>query len=129
MSSFQISKARLKQIIREEQGNLAKAAPLTEFTEQGDKYATQYVVNRLEARGFDLALKAVMAEDEMQMGGYNRGNVREAAMDILDRITGPNRQSATENKEPAPSAGEEKNENLDLEDLIRQELLAALSGE
>tara|TARA_Y100000385_G_C12645901_1_gene447424 strand:+ start:192 stop:473 length:282 start_codon:yes stop_codon:yes gene_type:complete len=93
MSSFQISKARLKQIIREEQERLDEES-------QG--------LEEKSTKKYDDNPKLKGDQDELPDG------LQKA---IIDKEGG----DADEE--------EEKNESLELEAMIRQEILAALNGE
>jgi len=94
MSSFQISKARLKQIIREEQERLDEES-------QG--------LEEKSTKKYDDNPKLKGDQDELPDG------LQKA---IIDKEGGD-----------ADEEEEEKNESLELEAMIRQEILAALNGE
>mgnify|MGYP001471124872 CR=1 FL=1 len=94
MNTFQITKARLKQIIREEQQKLDEESQSLE-----EKSTKKYDDNP----------KLKGDQDELPDG------LQKA---IIDKEGGD-----------ADEEEEEKNESLELEAMIRQEILAALSGE
>ena len=95
MNSFKISKARLKEIILEEQMAL-EAETLEEKTKSTKKYDD---IPKLKGDQDELP-------DQLQKA-------------IIDKAGG----DADEDDE------EEKNENLDLQDMVREEILKALRGE
>ena len=95
MNSFKISKARLKEIILEEQTAL-EAETLEEKAKSTKKY-----------------------DDNPKLKGDQDELPDQLQKAIIDKAGG----DADEDDE------EEKNENLDLQDMVREEILKALRGE
>ena len=95
MNSFKISKARLKEIILEEQTAL-EAETLEEKAKSTKKY-----------------------DDNPKLKGDQDELPDQLQKAIIDKEGG----DAEEDDE------EEKNENLDLQDMVRQEILKAIRGE